>query len=238
VTGWGRDRRFWRAVSVASAEGGFAVLLDDRRCRTPGGAALTAPTRAAAEAAAAEWAAQGERVDPRSMPFTRALATAVDRVAPAREAVIDEIAGYGASDLLCYRAPHPAALAARQAAAWDPPLAWARARYGAALTVVAGVAPVAQPRASLAALRAAVAARDAFGLTALAELVALGGSLVLGLAVVEGALAPAAAWSASRVDEDWQVEQWGEDAEAADAAARRRAAFEAAAAFAASLAAG
>jgi chaperone required for assembly of F1-ATPase len=236
VSGWGRQRRFWRTVSVVEDAAGYAVALDARRCRTPAGAPLVAPSRAAAEAAAAEWAAQGERVDPRAMPVTRALATAIDRVAPAREAVVAEIAAYGGTDLLCYRAPRPAALAARQAAAWDPPLAWARARYGAALVVATGVVHVAQPAESLDRLRAAVAARGVFALTALAELVALGGSLVLGLAVAEGALAPDAAWVASRVDEDWQAEQWGEDAEAADAAARRRAAFADAAAFSAMVA--
>jgi chaperone required for assembly of F1-ATPase len=215
----------WRDVDVAPAEGGFAVRLDGKPARTPGRALLVAPGRALAEAVAAEWAAQGATVDPRAMPLTRALNSAIDRVAPAREAVIDEIAGYGASDLLCYRAPHPEALAARQAAAWDPPLAWARARLDAPLICAQGVMHVDQPAASLARLRAAVAALDGVGLTALHDLVALSGSLVLGLMVDAGALDVAAAWEASRVDEIWQIEQWGEDAEAADAATRRRAAF-------------
>jgi chaperone required for assembly of F1-ATPase len=143
-------------------------------------------------------------------------------VAPAREAVTDEIAGYGETDLLCYRAPGPEALAARQAAAWDPWLGWARDRLGAPLTCAAGVMFVAQPPQAVAALRAAVEARDPFRLTALHALVTITGSLVLGLAVDDGACDAETAWAASRVDEDWQAEQWGEDSEAAAAAARRR----------------
>jgi chaperone required for assembly of F1-ATPase len=236
VSGWGPRRRVWTRAEAAPAEsGGWTVLLDGRPLRTPGRAAFAAPSRAVAEAAAAEWDAQGETVDPRTMPVTRAVNTACDRVAPQIDAVRAEIAGYGASDLLCYRAPHPQALADRQAAAWDPWLDWAASRHGAPLVRGAGVAPVAQPAGSLARLAAALDALDPLALTALHELVALSGSLVLGLAVFEGALDPEAGWSASRVDEDWQTGQWGEDAEAADAAARRRADFLTAARLAATL---
>jgi chaperone required for assembly of F1-ATPase len=222
-------RRFWRAAAARPEGAGWTVALDDRPIRTPAGAALSAPTRAVAEAAAAEWDAQGETVEPAAMPVTRALNTAIDRIAPQIEAVRAEIAGYGGSDLLCYRAPHPEALAARQAEAWDPWLAWARARFGAPLLCAAGVMHVAQPAESLARLRAEVAARDALALAALHDLTALSGSLILALAVDEGALGWEAAWAASRVDEIWQIEQWGEDAEAAETAARKRADFAAAA---------
>jgi chaperone required for assembly of F1-ATPase len=233
--GWDLRRRFWKSVSVEAAPQGWTVLLDGRPLRTPAKAELVAPNAAAAQACAAEWAAQGERFDPRTMPVTRALNTAIDRIAPQRAAVIDEIAGYGGSDLLCYRAPSPAELAARQAAAWDSWLAWARETLGADLICAEGVMHVAQPPTTMARLHAAVAARSAFELAALHDLCALSGSLVLGLAVEAAALDPTDAWRISRIDEDWQVEQWGEDAEAAEAAALKRADFEAAARLAALL---
>lgn len=229
MSAFGPSRRFWRAVAVAPHGDGFGVLLDGRPLHTPARSVLVLPRRTVAEAVAQEWSAQGDTVDPETLPLTRLANTAQDRVARAAEPVIDEVAGYGGTDLLCYRAPHPAALAARQAGAWDGPLAWVRARHGAALVCVAGLMHVAQPPESLSRLRAAVAAHAALqgplGLVALAELVALSGSLVLGLAVAEGALQPDAAWAASRVDETFQIEQWGEDAEARAAALRREAAF-------------
>ncbi len=228
-------RRVWTRAEARPAGAGWTVALDGRTIRTPAGRAFAGPTRAVAEAAAAEWAAQGEAVDPAAMPVTRALNTAIDRIAPHLDAVRAEVAGYGGSDLLCYRAPHPQALAERQAAAWDPWLAWARTRFGAPLVCAAGVMHVAQPAESLARLGAAVAARDAFALAALHDLTALSGSLVLALAVEEGALGWETAWETSRVDEAWQIEQWGEDAEPAAAAARKRADFAAAARLAALL---
>ncbi|TVQ57157.1 MAG: ATPase [Rhodobacteraceae bacterium] len=229
AAGWRPQRRFWREATVGAIEGGWTVRLDGRPVSTPARALLRAPTRGLAEAVAAEWRAQGETVTPRSMPLTRALNSAIDRVAPQAAAVRAEIAGYAETDLLCYRAPHPEALAARQAEAWDPLLAWARARHGAGLLCAAGVMHVAQRPDAVARLTEAVAARDVWRLTALSDLVALSGSLVIGLMVDEGALEAEAGWAASRVDETWQIEQWGEDAEAAAAAAEKRADFLAAA---------
>jgi chaperone required for assembly of F1-ATPase len=225
----GPRRRVWKAAAAAEAEGGWTVALDGRPLRTPAGAAFLAPGRAVAEAAAAEWDAQGDTVAPETMPVTRAVNTALDRIAPQIAAVRAEIAAYGGSDLLCYRAAHPEALTARQAAAWDPHLAWARARYGAALVCAEGVMHVSQPEESVTRLRAAVEAQDALALAALHDLTALSGSLVLALAVAEGETGWEAAWEASRIDERWQAEQWGEDAEAATAEARKRGEFAAAA---------
>ena len=222
-------RRVWSAVAAIPEGSGWTVTLDGRPIRTPAGAPFSAPRRAVAEAAAAEWAAQGSEIDPLSMPVMRALNTAIDRIAPQQEAVRAELAAYAETDLLCHRAPHPRGLVERQAALWDPPLRWARRRYGAALICAEGVMRAAQPQESLARLAAAVAERDAFALAALSDLVALSGSLVLGLMVEEGATGWEAAWSASRVEEDWQIAQWGEDAEAASVAAEKRAAFAAAA---------
>ncbi len=224
-------KRFWKSATVEPRAGGYAVLLDGRAIRTPAGATFAAPTEALARAAAEEWDAQVETVDPATMPVTRAVNSAIDRVTPNREAVAAMLAEYGGSDLLCYRAPHPETLAQRQAEGWDPLLDWARNRYGAPLVCVAGVMHETQPEGSTAALSAAVDAFDAFGLTALHDLVTVSGSLVLGLAVAEGRLEPDEAFALSRIDEDFQAELWGEDAEAAEAASRKHADFRAAARF-------
>lgn len=228
-------KRFWTEALAVETEAGWGVALDGRPLQTPARAALAIPSRAVAEAMAAEWNGAGAVFDPLAMPTTRAVNTAIDRVAPNRAAVAEEIAAYGESDLLCYRAEAPEALAAREAAAWDPWLDWIRETWDAPLVCAAGVLHVAQPPMSVARLRALVGGRDAFALTPLHEMVALSGSLVLGLAVAEGALEAGEAWAISRVDETWQAEQWGEDAEAAEAAARKAADFAAAARLAALL---
>lgn len=226
---FGPRRRFWKEARVTPEAEGFAIALDERPLRTPAGATLLAPTAALAAAIAAEWDGLGAEIDPDRLPLTRAANSAIDRIGPRREAVIDAIAEYGGTDLLCYRAADPAALAGRQAAGWDPWLLWSAQALGAPLVAVTGVMHEPQPPASLAALRTAVAAEDDFRLAALHELVALSGSLVLGLAVARGALEAEAAWELSCIDETWQAEQWGLDAEAEAAALRRRDAFLAAA---------
>jgi chaperone required for assembly of F1-ATPase len=216
---------FWKVVAVTPAEGGFAVTLDGRPVRTPGKRVLVLPTRPLAEMVAAEWAAQSGALRPDTMPATRTANSAVEKVAPARAAVIDDLAGYGGSDLLSYRAEAPAALQARQQAGWDPLLDWAAAALGARLATGAGIIHVPQPPDALSRLRAEVAAMDDFRLAAFHDLVALSGSLVLALAVVHGRLDPETAWALSRLDEDWQAEHWGRDDEAEAAAALKRAAF-------------
>ncbi|MBK5928724.1 ATP12 family chaperone protein [Rhodobaculum claviforme] len=222
-------RRFWTQATVVDAAGGFGVALDDRPLRTPGRAALVVPVRALAQAVADEWAAQDGTVRPDTMPVTRAVNAAIDRVAPDPEPLIDGIAAYGESDLLCHRAPGPAGLVARQAAAWDPLLAWAERDLGARLVPVQGVMPAAQPPESLSALRAAVARLDAFALTGLSEVVSLSGSVVIGLAVALEHRPAAELWDIAHLDEIWQTEQWGSDAAAEAARALRGAAFQRAA---------
>lgn len=222
---WAPQRRFWDTAAASPEADGFAVLLDTRPLRTPAGAPLRVPTAALAAAIAAEWAALTAEIRPERLPLTRAANSAIDRVARQHAAVVEAVAAYGAADLLCYRAGDPAALAGRQAAGWDPWLAWSARRFGAPLHAVEGVMHRPQPAASLAALRRAVAVRDAFALTGLHELVSLSGSLVLGLAVAEGALDAGAAWELSRIDERWQEEHWGLDSEAEQATEARRAAF-------------
>ncbi len=216
---------FRSEVTVVEAEDGFAVRLDGRPVRTPGKQLLAMPNRPMAEAVAAEWEAQEETVDPRTMPATRAVNSAIDKVAPQHGEVAALIAAYGETDLLCYRADGPKALAERQRIGWDPLLDWAADVLDARLKPVAGVMPVDQDAGALAALSRHVVRHDNFGLTALSDLVGLSGSLVLGLADEMGRLAPAEAWDLSRLDETFQAEQWGADEDAEAAAAVKREAF-------------
>ena len=227
-------KRFWSTVSLDSR----AISLDGRPVRTPGRAPLALPTDALAEAVVAEWRAVEGDVDPRAMPLTGLVNAAIDRVAPDPDSFSAGLARYGESDLLCYRAADPPELVARQAAAWDPPLAWAGARYDVHLEVATGIVHRAQPAATIARLSSAVAAYDAWHLAALSPIVTVGGSLVLALALADGAITPDAAWAAAELDEDWQAERWGEDALAAEARAGRHRDFDAAVRFLAALKSG
>jgi len=224
-------RRFYKRAEVVAADGGgFAVRLDDRAVRTPGKRPLVASTRAVAELIAAEWAAQGETIEPMSMPTTRLANSAIDGVAGALAATRAAIANYAATDLVCYRAAAPEALVALQAAAYDPVLAWARDTLGAGLVTTVGVAHVAQPEAAIVAARAAVEAyADPFAVAALHVMTNLTGSLLIALMTARGALSAEAAWRAAHVDEDFQIGLWGEDDEAKRRRAARRRDFEAAA---------
>jgi len=224
-------KRFYKDVAVVADDGKFEIHLDGRPVRTPARAALALPSQRMAEAIAQEWRAQGETVDPRSMPFTGLANGAIDQIEPNRESFAADIARYGESDLLCYRADGPQELINREASAWDPLLEWAQHRYDVAFRVTQGIIPVQQPAETLERLSAAVAAFDPFLLAGLSTLVTLSGSLVCGLAVVEGGHDADAIWAASEIDEAWEVEQWGEDAEAAARSARRKAEFLTARAF-------
>lgn len=224
MSGW-KAKRFWKATTVTEGPGGFGVALDGRPVKTPGKEPLVVPSRPLAAAIAAEWEAQQGQIDPRQMPLTRAANSALDKVALQHAEVAALIAEYGGTDHLCYRAATPAALRALQDAAWQPLLDWAAARFGAELRAGEGVLPLPQDPASLARLAAEVATKDAFALAALHDLVAITGSLVLGLAVAEGQIDAETAWRLSRIDEDWQISQWGEDDEAQHHAAAKRAAL-------------
>ena len=221
-------KRFYTAATVGE---GNVVMLDSRPVRTPGRAPLAPPSARLAEAIADEWNAQGETIDPRAMPLTGLANAAIDRVAPAKDAFARGLAIYGESDLLCYRAEGPAPLVARQAERWDPLLDWARDRYDIAFVLTAGITHRPQPPETVERLAAAVDARDPFELAGLSPLVTVSGSLVLALALAEGAVGLDTAWDAATLDEQWQADQWGEDEEAAKALAGRRADFAAAARF-------
>ncbi|MFZ1467784.1 MAG: ATP12 family protein [Paracoccaceae bacterium] len=218
-------KRFWTTASAQPCDGGYTVRLDDRSVKTPAKAPLVVPTLALAQGIAAEWNAQIGVIKPATMPLTRAANSAIDKVAPLLDAVIDELTSYGGTDLLCYRATHPQALIDRQADAWDPLVEWAATSLHAPLRVTQGVIPVDQPISSLARLRGHVDGFDNFGLSGLHDLVAISGSLVLALAVASGKLEAATAFALSRVDNHWQAEAWGQDEEEAETEALRAAAF-------------
>jgi chaperone required for assembly of F1-ATPase len=192
---------------------------------------LALPTDALAEAVAGEWQAVGETIDPRAMPLTGLANAAIDRIAPDRATFAAGLAAYGESDLLYYRAEMPEPLVARQQAAWDPLLDWARGRYDVHFETTAGVMHRAQPPATLARLGEAVAALDAFRLAGLSPLVTVSGSLVAALALLEGAADADTVWNAAHIDEEWQAEQWGHDDLAIGAREARRADFHAGARF-------
>ncbi|HET6519945.1 MAG TPA: ATP12 family protein [Geminicoccaceae bacterium] len=224
-------KRFYREAGTAAADAGTLVVLDDRPVRTPARRQLVAPTPALALAIAAEWRAQGGEIRPADMPLTRMACTALDLLPTRRRDAVDEAAGYGETDLLCYRADRPPELAARQRRTWQPLLDWAEATFGARLTVTASALPVAQPAAALARLREAVEAGDDWSLTGLHAATTALGSVVLGLALRERRLTAEAAFAAGLLDELFEAEQWGEDPEAAARRERLRREIEAAGRF-------
>ncbi|MGJ8623849.1 MAG: ATP12 family chaperone protein [Yoonia sp.] len=226
-----KPKRFWQKATATKGDDGYAVLLDTRPVRTPAKAVLTVPTKAMADAIAVEWDAQEKQIDPRTMPVTRSANAAIDKVRPQRADVVAMLAEYGDSDLLCYRAAGPEALVTRQAENWDPVLDWAANDLDARLFVGQGVMHVPQTSLALENLTAQLHAFDEFALAGVHDLVAISGSLVLALAVTKGALPVEDAWLLSRIDEHWQIEQWGEDEEAAAHEKTKRDAFYHAATF-------
>ncbi len=217
-----KPKRFYTTAAFEAAPGdtqGFIVTLDRRTAKTPGGRPLLVLNVALAEAVAAEWQAQVAVIDPATMPLTRLVNTVIDGVAGREAEVAADVVKYAGSDLVCYRAEAPPGLVERQAHMWDPVVAHAERRIGAALHVTAGLMPVAQPEAVGRGLAALLHAHDAFAIAALHVMTTLTGSALIAFACLERAMSAEAAWAAAHVDEDWQIAQWGEDAEAA---ARRR----------------
>jgi chaperone required for assembly of F1-ATPase len=221
-------RRFYDTASTVAEAEGFAIELDGKGVRTPAGHVLAAPTQALAQAIAAEWDAQHDVIDPAKMPLTRLANSIIDGVGDNAAAVAAEIAKYLGTDLLCYRADSPQGLIERQARHWDPILAFARDTLGARFSLAEGVVHVAQPETALAAARAAIPA-DPWRLGAVYTVTTLTGSALIALALLRGALTVDAAWQAAHVDEDWNMEQWGEDELALQRRAFRFTEFQAAA---------
>jgi chaperone required for assembly of F1-ATPase len=224
-------KRFWKHVAVEREDGGWTIKLDDRPVKTPARAALLVPTQALGNAIAEEWRSVGETIDPRAMRLTGLANAAIDRVAPDRESFAHGLANYAEADLACYRAEGPRELVARQEKSWDELLGWARRRFDVDFATTSGLMHVAQPQATIERLAHAVAALDAFRLAGLSPLVTVGGSLIAALAVLEKAQTAQQAWDAVSIDERWQLEQWGSDAEAEQALENRRRDFFAAARF-------
>jgi chaperone required for assembly of F1-ATPase len=209
--------RFYTNAGTAERDDGHAVTLDGRPVKTPGARVdLTVPTRPLAEAIAGEWAAQGEQVDPRSMPLTALACTAHDVAGRQRDELIKGIARYADTDLVCYRAPRPEALAERERQVWQPLLDWLALTFDARLNTTTGILPIEQPPEARRALTNAVQQLDRMRLAALSSSVHAAGSVVVGLALLEGRLTAADAFDAAEVERTYQIEQWGEDAEEAE----------------------
>ena len=221
-------KRFYKSAGFIETPEGFTVVLDGKAIRTPSGKALLLPARAIADAIAVEWDAQKEIIDPTSMPLTRLANSVIDGVVDRVDAVTDDIVKYFGSDLLFYRAGHPDALVAREAAAWDPVLFWVADTLGAHFILTEGLVHVRQPDPAIAAGRAALP-DDSWPIAALHMVTTLTGSALLALALLHGLLDQDQVWAAAHVDEDWNIEQWGEDAEVAALRAARLVDFRAAA---------
>jgi chaperone required for assembly of F1-ATPase len=217
-------KRFYETVTVEPEAQGFSVRLDGKRVKTPSRNDVVLPTARAAALVAVEFAAQGDTLDPLTMPVTRLVNTALDGVAMDMQAVLEDIMRFSSSDLVCYRAEAPQALVDRQAGAWDPIIDWARSALGARFFLAEGVMHVEQPRETIAAVGIHLRQRaEPFRLAALHVVTAITGSALLALALESGAIDVETAWKAAHVDEDWNIEHWGLDAEAAaHRAARKR----------------
>jgi chaperone required for assembly of F1-ATPase len=220
-------KRFYQTAGVVETDAGFAITLDDKQVKTPSRRALAAPDRAIAEAIAAEWQAQQQLIDPTTMPLTRLANSVIDAVVDRIDAVTDDVAKYFESDLLCYRASHPEALVAREAKHWDPVLFWAADSLGARFILAEGIVHVRQPEPAIAAARAALP-NDPWSIAAFHVVTTITGSALLGLALIRGLLDADEVWTAAHVDEDWNIEQWGIDAEVAARRAARQIDFRAA----------
>jgi chaperone required for assembly of F1-ATPase len=221
-------KRFFKSAAARPAEGGYEITLDGRPVKTPAREHLIVSSEPLARAIEEEWNGQGEEIDPRSMPMTGLANAAIDRVGPDQQAFASGLARYAEADLLCYRAEAPATLIVRQQEVWDPLLAWARHRFDIDFEVVSGIMHRPQPASTVERLTKAIAARSAFELAPLSQLVTISGSLIIALALAEGAVTLEEAWAAATLDEAWQLEQWGVDAEAEAVLEARRQDFSAA----------
>ncbi|CAK0751852.1 ATP synthase mitochondrial F1 complex assembly factor 2 [Azospirillaceae bacterium] len=215
-------KRFYKLVTVDASDSSLRILLDGKPIRTPAKSVLSPPTTALANAIAEEWRAQEQSVIPDSMPLTQFTNAAIDMVSTRRAEIVESVAAYAGSELLCYRAESPSELIERQRRHWQPLLDWAALRFDALMTVYSGVMPHPQPPEALRSLRAAVEALDVWRLTALHVMVGACGSLVVGLALLEGRISPDEAFAFSELDESYQIEFWGEDLEATKRRTRLR----------------
>jgi len=220
---------FWSVVDVEQGDDGFKVLLDGRNLKTPAKSTLQVPTRALAEGIAAEWRSLKDKVDPEALPLTKLANAAIDKIAVQSEPIIEMLAEYATTDLLCYRATSPKGLADRQEQIWQPLLDWFSDIHNVGLEVGSGVMPIRQPTQVLTDCAAILKTYSHYELAAVYDLITLSGSFVIGVATAAGKIDVKDAWAASRIDEDWQIAEWGEDEDAMSLAATRQNAFERAA---------
>ena len=231
MNAWESKKRFWKTATTRKNECGFSIHLDNRQLMTPAKSALIAPTIDMAEAIAEEWNAQGNEIKSETMPMTRSANAAIDKVTQMHDEVVEHVSAYGDADLICYRAQEPASLARLQSEAWDPLIDWAEKSLGARLRTINGMIHESQDEKALLALKNRVREMDPFALMGFYELVSLSGSLIIGFAAVEGPHPPSYYWKLSRVDEMFQISQWGEDEEAVSVSILQEKAFIAAKRF-------
>lgn len=224
-------KRFWEEAKLNAQDGGWGIALDGKPLRTPARNPLVIPAKPLAQAIAEEWNSAPGTVDPQAMPLTGLANAAIDHVAADTERFALQLAQFGESDLTCYRAENPPALVEMQEQSWDSLLGWARRRFDLDFTTTHGILHEPQPEATVRRLTHAVTTLDPFRLAALAPLVTIGGSLVVALALLEGAIGADAAWDSVTIDDRWQLEQWGTDTDAEAALEARRRDFLAAARF-------
>ena len=209
-----KQKRFWKNVHVVSSEAGFFIKLDDKILKTPAKRQMMLPTEALAKKVASEWDKQIEEIDPTTMPFTKSANAALDKVSEQYEEVSSLLGEYGETDLLCYRADSPPELQKRQKTGWDPILKWAENTFKVQINCGTGIVYIPQNEKLFSETRKKINNLSIFELTALYDMVSITGSLILGLAIINGRLSAEEAYQLSRIDEQWQLEQWGEDEEA------------------------
>ncbi|MGI9395236.1 MAG: ATP12 family chaperone protein [Boseongicola sp.] len=218
-------KRFWQKAEIVPKGDQYAILLDGRPVRTPSKRQLVVPTQTMATRIATEWEAQVERVDPATMPWTRSANSALDKVPDQRREVESHLKEYADTDLLVYRAEGPSELVKRQAKAWDPILKWIKAEFDVRMATTHGVMPVKQDLSNINSLARLMTPMSHFELTGFHDLVTISGSYILAIAVAKKEVESEAGWALSRIDEEWQIEQWGFDEEAAEQAMAKKVAF-------------
>jgi len=209
-----KPKRFWKKVDVVSLEKGFCIKLDEKILKTPAKKEMLLPTKALAKKIAAEWDRQVDEIDPNSMPFTKSANAALDKVFEQIEEVSSLVCDYGDTDLLYYRADSPAELKMRQQSSWDPIIDWAKETFEVKINCGTGILYIPQERELIYKLSKEISVLSSFQLTGLYDIVSITGSLILGLATINGRLSAEEAFNLSRIDELWQIEQWGVDEEA------------------------